>query len=109
MRPVLLWIARGISRPVLTSGCNMAVNANRYVSNCLELMLIPFLNTYYPRGGYIFWPDKASAHYAATTTSFLDSKGVNYVRKEDNPTEVLQCRPVEDFFGLLATRVYLEN
>ena len=43
------------------------------------------------------------------TTDFLDSKGVNYVRKEDNPTEVPQCRPVEDIFGLLATRVYEGN
>ena len=29
--------------------------------------------------------------------------------KEDNPTEVPQRRPVEDFFGLLATRVYHRN
>ena len=108
----MLWIAlspKGISTHVLTSGRGMAVNADRYVSNCLEPHLIPFLNRYYPQGGYIFWPDKASSHYARMTTDFLDSKGVNYVRKEDNPTEVPQCRPVEDFFGLLATRVYEGN
>ena len=42
------------------------------------------------------------------TTDFVDQEGANYVEKEDNPTEVPQCRPVEDFFGLLA-RVYHRN
>jgi hypothetical protein len=82
---------------------------NSYVSNCLEPHLIPFLNTHYPWGGYIFWSDKASSQYATPTTHFLDIKGVNYVHKEDNFTEVPQYRPVEDFFGLLATRVYRGN
>ena len=75
----------------------------------LEPHLIPFLNTHYPNGGYIFWPDKASAHYARVSTAFLDNNSVNYVEKADNPTEVPQCRPIEDFFGLLATRVYHRN
>ena len=99
----------GLSSPVLTSGRSMAVTARSYVDNCLERHLLPFLNNHYPRGGYVFWPDKASAHYARVTTTFLDSKHVNYVAKSDNPTEVPQCRPVEDFFGLLATWVYHRN
>ena len=43
------------------------------------------------------------------TTDFLDQEKANYVEKEDNPTEVSQCRPVEDFFGFLAIRVYHRN
>ena len=103
---VMLWITmcpKGLSTPVLTSGRSMSVTARSYVDNCLEPHLIPFLNTHYRHGGYVFWPDKASAHYASVSTSFRDAK------KEDNPTEVPQCRPVEDFFGLLATRVYHRN
>ena len=64
---VMLWIAiapKGISTPVITSGRGMAVTADSYVSNCLSRQLIPYLNSHYPQGGYIFWPDKASAHYA---------------------------------------------
>ena len=36
---------------------------------------------------------------------------MNNVKKEDNPTKFrsVECRPVEDFFGLLATRVYHRN
>ena len=29
--------------------------------------------------------------------------------KEINPTEVPQCRPIEDFFGVLATHVFARN
>lgn len=109
---VMLWIAmspKGISRAVLTSGRSMSVTSHSYVNNCLNPHLLRFLNTHYPNGGYIFWPDKASAHYARLTTNFLDDNNVNYVKKEDNPTEVPQCRPIEDFFGLLAERVYRGN
>ena len=36
---------------------------------------------------------------------------MNNMKKEDNPTEFrsVECTPVEDFFGLLATRVYHRN
>ena len=43
------------------------------------------------------------------TTDIVDQEGANYVEKEDNPTEIPQCRQVEDFLGLLATRVYHRN
>ena len=108
----MLWIAispKGISTPAITSGRGMAVTADSYVSNCLSRQLILYLNTHYPQGGFIFWPDKDSAHYARITTDYLDANGINYVSKEDNPTEVPQCRLVEDFFGLLSTRVNNEG
>ena len=40
---------------------------------------------------------------------FLDNNNVNYVKKADNPTEVRQCRPTEDFFGLVVTHVHHKN
>ena len=33
-------------------------------------------------------------------------KGIQYVARKDNRTEVPQCRPIEDFFGHLFTHVY---
>ena len=57
----------------------------------------------------MFWSDKASSYYSLKTTNFLNNKGINFVPKEVNPTEVPQCRPIEDFFGVLATHVYARN
>ena len=109
---VMLWIAispKGLSTPVLTSGRSMAVKASTYITRCLNPILVPFLQEKYPNGGYVFWPDKASSHYARATLTFLDGHGVNYVAKDLNPTEVPQCRPIEDLFGVLATHVYAKN
>ena len=109
---VMLWIAispKGLSTPVLTSGRSMSVTSSTYITRCLNPVLVPFLQEKYPNGGYIFWPDKASSHYARATCSFLDGRGVNYVPKDVNPTEVPQCRPIEDFFGVLAGHVYRKN
>ena len=88
----------------------MSVTAQSYVNNCLSPLLnLQFLDTHYPQGGYILWPDKASAHYAGMTTTFLDNNNINYVKKENNPSEVPQYRPIEYFFGLLAECVYRRN
>ena len=43
------------------------------------------------------------------TTNFLNNKGINFEPKEVNPTEVPQCRSIENFFGVLATHVYARN
>ena len=34
---------------------------------------------------------------------------MNFVPKAINPPNVPQCRPIEDFFGALATKVYAGN
>ena len=100
---------KGLSTPVLVSGRSMSVTASTYMTRCLNPVLVPFLEENYPNGDYVFWPDKASSHYARATCSFLDNHGVNYVPKDLNPTEVPQCRPKEDFFGVLATHVYRKS
>ena len=111
----MLWIAmspKGMSTPVrtvLTSGRSMAVTARSYTDNCLKPHLVPFLNDHYPHGGYIFWPDKASAHYARISTDFLDNNNVRYVKKANNLTKVPRCQPIEDFFRLLVTVSYHKN
>ena len=108
----MLWIAispKGLSTPVLTSGRSMSVTSSTYITRCLNPCLVPFVQQQYPNGGYIFWPGKASSHYARATLSFLEKNEIKYVPKEMNPTEVPQCRPIEDYFGVLATHVYAKN
>ena len=77
-----------------------------HTEECLKKRLIPFLREYHLDNQYIFWPDKASAHYAKKTINFLKSQKVHFVPKYRNPTKVPQCRPIEDFFGVLSSKVY---
>ena len=109
---VMLWIAispKGLSTPVLTSSRSMSVTSSTYITRCLNPCLVPFVQQQYPNGGYIVWPAKASSHYARATLSFLERNEIKYVPKEMNPTEVPQCMPIEDYFGVLATHVYAKN
>ena len=99
-----------LSTSVLISGHSMSVTACTYITLCFNPVLVPFLEENYLIGGYVFWPDKASFNYnTRVTCSFLESHMVNYVPKELNTTEVSQRRPIEDFFGVLATHFYRNN
>jgi hypothetical protein len=54
----------------------------------------------------MFWPDKASSHYAEKVVKHLKEQNIRFVSKYRNPTNVPQCRPIEDFFGYLCQKVY---
>ena len=77
-----------------------------YISKCLRPNLFPFLAR---KTNHIFWPDLASAHYSTKTLEFLNTSNANLVPKAINPPNVPQCRPIEDFFWALATKVYAGN
>lgn len=105
---VMLYVViseEGISKPIFRVGGN-AVNAQTYVDDCLRGALLPFIEAHHADGNYVFWPDKASSHYAKTATDFLTANRINFVPKSMNPTNLPQCRPVEDFFGYLGGIVY---
>lgn len=108
VKKVVLYIViseQGVSEPFfLTSG--LAVNQEVYEKQCLKKHLVPFIKKYYQDGNFVFWPDKASSHYAKKTVEFLNKENITFVPKEHNPTNLPQCRPVEDFFGELSSLVY---
>lgn len=66
----------------------------------------PFLSSKYRGGGYVFWPDLASSHYAHSVQDYLTSKGIPYVPRDINPANVPKARPIEDFWGNLKAKVY---
>jgi hypothetical protein len=72
----------------------------------LRSKLVPFIKEHHNDGNYVFWPDLASSHYAQATMDFLDEKKIIYVPKGDNPPNVPQARPIENFWGDLSRRVY---
>ena len=56
-----------------------------YQEECLEKILLSFLKRHLADEKYVFWPDKASSHYAKKTLKNLDQKKIPYVPKERNP------------------------
>jgi hypothetical protein len=94
----------GLSKPYLVPS-GIAVNKEIYIRECLQRRLLPFIKSNHAEGTYIFWPDKASSHYAKDTQAFLKNENINFVPREVNPTDLSQCRPI-DLFGQLAQAVY---
>lgn len=105
---VMLYIAvseKGISEPYFKPS-GLAINQEVYQTCCLEKILLPFINKHHSNDDFVFWPDKASSHYAKSTLQFLRAKNIPFVPKDRNPTNLPQCRPIEDFFGQLRSVIY---
>ena len=84
----------------------LAIDANTYSNVCLKRFLFPFVKKYHLDGNYVVWPDKASSHYAKKSIQMFNDNSVPFVMKSVNPTNLPQCRPIEDFFGQLSAEVY---
>lgn len=97
--------SKGISKPFYAPS-GIAVNQDVYLRDCLEGILLPFLRQHHSEDQYVFWPDKASSHYSRAVVEFLTEKEINFVPKERNPTNLPQCRPIEDIWGTLTDLVY---
>ena len=78
----------------------------KFIKNNVWKRLFKFIKEKHSDKKYIFWPDKASSHYANATIRLLKDNKVNFIPKHLNPTNVPQCRPIEDFFGYLKDIVY---
>lgn len=108
---ILVWVAisaRGISEPFIRKQRSCAINKDIYREECLEKRLLPFLHKHHSDFNYVFWPDKATSHYANANREWMDQY-INYVSYNDNPTNVPQARPIETFWANLAKKVYADN
>ena len=99
---------KGTSNPIFRAS-DLAVNQKVYLNEALKKKVIPFIKKYHSDGEYIFWPDLATSHYAKTVTSYLTDQKINFVQKEDNPDNLPECRPIEDYWGILKDKVYEHN
>jgi transposase len=105
---VLVWCAissKGISEPVYRSQKAKAINSDIYIDQCLP-KLKQFIENKHTRDEIMFWPDLASSHYAKKTTDWLTSQNIPFVPKKDNPPNIPQARPIEDFWSALKRIVY---
>lgn len=107
----LVWIAmsaKGVSEPFICPS-GMAINQHVYLEECIESKLVLFINMHHSKSNYVFWPDLASSHYADKVLDFLIENRINHVDKVDNPANLPECRPIEDFWSILKGKVYAHN
>lgn len=86
-----------------------AVNQKIYETECLKKRLVPFIERYHANDKILFWPDKASSHYAKKTIQFLNRLRIPLVPYDDNPTNLPQARPIEDLHNILKKRIFRDN
>lgn len=99
--------AKGVSKPAFFKSGN-AINRYKYME-FIKDRVIPFIKKHHKNDQVIFWPDKASSHYSNEVIDYMKSQNLNFVDKEDNPTNVPEARPVEDFWRDLKQAVYEKN
>jgi hypothetical protein len=51
----------------------------------------------------------ASVHYSTAVQEGLEEKNVPFIRRQDNPLNVSQARPIETIWTLLDRKVYENN
>jgi hypothetical protein len=110
-KKMLVWLCfsdKGMSKPYFVPS-GLAVNQFIYLEECIKKRLVPFIEAHHSDGQYLFWPDLASAHYANSVTDYFDEENIHFVAKSDNPPNVPECRPVEDFWSILKGMVYANN
>jgi hypothetical protein len=87
----------------------LAIDSHKYKTFCLQQRLIPFIDSLNIRDICIFWPDKASCHYSASVLAYLNSKQIAVVPKVDNPTNMPQCRPIENGHTLIKRAIFEDD
>ena len=108
---LLIWMAmssKGVSN-VYVHKSKQAITTDIYLNECINKKLLPFIEKHYKRNNYIFWPDKASAHYADVVIKRLRTKNINVVTKSNNSPNVPQARPIDTLWSLLEQKTYARN
>ena len=105
---VLIWLTlsdKGISQPFISTSKGFAINSDVYVPKYLP-KLFAFIRKYHDQDNYVFWPDLASSHYSKVSIEWLQQHNIPFVPKAVNPPNVPKARPIEDFWSILADKVY---
>ncbi|RNA26344.1 glucosylceramidase 4 [Brachionus plicatilis] len=68
--------------------------------------VIPFIKKHHLDGNYKFWPDLASSHYANSDVNYLIDQNIKFEQKCENPANVPEVQPIEDFLSIINGKVY---
>lgn len=84
------------SSPYFTTG---TINAENYREECLKKRLLPLYKKHDTPP--VFWPDLASAHYAAATVNWMKLNKVDFIAKDENPPNCPFLRPIERYWAII--------
>ena len=87
----------------------LAIDGQRYKTHCLQRRLIPFLVNNGILDQCVFWPDKASSHYSTLVLNYLRRKQIFVIPKQDNPTNLPQCRPIENCHAIIKRAIFADG
>ena len=99
---------RWISEPFIMASGN-AVDQFVYRDSCLAPRLLSFIKKNHSDGNYIFLPDQTDCNYAGHSLDFLCKNLIHLVDKVNNPANLPEVRPIEDFWSILKAKVYEDN
>ena len=91
---------------ILIRQSGLAINQKIYLEDCIKKRLIPFIKEHHQDSQFVFWPDLATSHYAKSVQAYLNEQNVRFVPKEDNPANIPEARPIEDFWSIIKGLVY---
>jgi len=95
---------KGRSLPFIADSGN-AIDANRYIDNCLKSKLKKFIDKYYSDGKYSFWPDLVPAHYANDSMNAYEMLGIKVLPKDQIAQRSSNCFQLKEF-GLNSKEEY---
>lgn len=99
------WTTQHVSAPYIRPIGGPAVDSDVYITECLP-KLKKFIDEHHSQDEYIFWPDLARCHYSKKTLTWLSGQNILVVPQKDNPPNVPQARPIENFWAMLDRMVY---
>ena len=98
-KQMLVWLGfsdKGLSKPYFVPS-GLAVNQHVYLNEIIKKKLMPFIAKHHSDSQYLFWPDLASSHYPKSVIGYLREKNVQFVENSDNPPNMPEIRPIENF------------
>ena len=110
-KKILVWSpvsSKDISTHFLGTRKDFAIIVDIYINKCLS-KLRSSIEEHHAGDEYTLWPDLASSHFVNETTPWLLQQKIKFVARQVNPTNVRKARPIEDFWSILADKVYEEG
>lgn len=103
-RKILVWQAicecGEKSTPFFTTS---TMTMELYVKECLSKRLLPLVKKHDCET--LFWPDLASCHYGSQAIQWYQKNSIVYVKKDTNPPNCPQLRPIERFWAVMKFRL----